>query len=380
MNGRGFKRMKKIFSIHLSVLLAAAVAFADQEPQWKGTIVKEGDVTVVKNPKEPIYNGEILMLKEEIAIGGAEAKEPYSFAVVRSLAVDDAGNIYALDEKDIRIKVFDKNGKHIRSFGQKGQGPGDLDNPSRITIDRSRNALMVRNGFLGIAFFGYDGKYQKSITTDDAKQSKNAEIDSNGCLVLNMIRIQDMEHRWDVLKKYNPDLKTSSEIKSIWIGSPYDVLAPMVYWTLDPKDNIVFGYPKEYEIQVFGPQNKLVRKILKDHVPFEVSPEEKDRISKRLKQVPLPPELASKITIPKYYSAYPPNFIIDDLGRLFVANWEKKGKDYIYDLFDPEGRYLARFVLPYKSILFKIGKLYTIEEDEDGYQTIKRYAVSWNLK
>lgn len=372
--------MKKILSIQLSVLLAAAVAFAGQEPKWKGTIVKEGDVTVVKNPKEPIYHSEILTLKEEIAIGGAEAKEPYSLAVVRSLAVDDAGNIYALDEKDIRIKVFDKKGTHIRSFGQKGQGPGDLDNPSRITIDRSRNALMVRNGFLGIAFFGYDGKYMTSIATDDAKQSKNAEMDSRGCLVLNLIRIQDTEHRWDVLKKYNPDLKSGSEIKSIWIGSPYDVLAPMVYWTLDPKDNIVFGYPEEYEIQVLGPQNKLVRKILKDHVPFQVSLEEKDRISQRLKEIRLPPQLASKMTIPKYYSAYAPNFIIDELGRLFVASWEKKEKDYIYDLFDPEGRYLAKIVLPYKSILFKMGKLYTSEEDEDGYQTIKRYATSWHLK
>ncbi len=351
-----------------------------QKPEWKSSITKEGDVMVVKNPKEPIYNSEILTLKEEIAIDGAKAEEPYSFGVVRSLAVDEAGNIYALDEKDIRIKVFDKNGKHIRSFGQKGQGPGDLDNPSGITINRSRNALMVRNGSLGITFFGYDGKFQKSITTDDAKQSMNAEMDSRGCLVLNMIRIQDMEHRWDVLKKYDPDLKSSSEIKSVWIGSPYDVLAPMVYWTIDPKDNIVFGYPKEYEIQVFGPQNKLIRKILKEYVPFEVSPEEKDRISKRLREVPLPPELASKLTVPKYYSAFAPNFIIDDLGRLFVANWEKKGKDYIYDLFDPKGRYLAKIVLPYKSILFKMGKLYTSEEDEDGYQTIKRYAVSWNMK
>jgi hypothetical protein len=29
--------------------------------------------------------------------------------------------------------------------------------------------------------------------------------------------------------------------------------------------------------------------------------------------------------------------------------------------------------------LFKKGKLYTIEEDEEGYRVVKRYKVKWNL-
>ncbi|MBP1661123.1 MAG: hypothetical protein H6P95_2315, partial [Candidatus Aminicenantes bacterium] len=37
--------------------IAAFIAFEAAAPQakWKGTVIKEGDVTVVKNPKEPLY-------------------------------------------------------------------------------------------------------------------------------------------------------------------------------------------------------------------------------------------------------------------------------------------------------------------------------------
>jgi len=54
-------------------LILLASALAAQTPVWKGKIFKEGDVTVIQNPKEPIYKGNILSLKEELSIGGASS-------------------------------------------------------------------------------------------------------------------------------------------------------------------------------------------------------------------------------------------------------------------------------------------------------------------
>lgn len=352
---------------------------AEQKSLWRGTISKEGEITIVKNPKEPLHKDNIISLKEELAIGGAEAQGNFALAVVRSLAVDDAENIYVLDEKDIQIKVFDKNGNFIRMFGQRGQGPGDLNNPSRVVIDKFKNALMVKNGPLGLSFFGLDGKFLQTITNNDTRQTQWAEVDSHGNIFMSMVDVLDMEHRRQVLKKSDPKMTSISEIKSVTLSSAYELMAPFAFWTLDCKDSVIFGFPKEYEIEIIGAHNKTVKKIVKEYIPVEVSPEEKARYTQRLKEVRLSPDMMSKMFVSKYYSAYA-NFLTDDNGWLFVANWERAGKDYVYDVFDPEGRYMAKFTPPYKSILFKKGKLYTSEETEEGYQVIKRYRVNWIIK
>ncbi|MBP1659953.1 MAG: hypothetical protein H6P95_1145, partial [Candidatus Aminicenantes bacterium] len=52
----------------------------------------------------------------------------------------------------------------------------------------------------------------------------------------------------------------------------------------------------------------------------------------------------------------------------------------IHDVFDAEGRFIGR--VPLKGIGFEIlnGKYYALEEDGEGYQYAKRYAVTWNVK
>jgi len=374
--------MKRVPLLVLAVILLASVlgkgeSSGGQNPQWKGSIVKEGDVTVVRNPKEPLFKETIISFKEEISIGGAAARGDDFLAVVRSLAVDDGGTIYILDEKDIVIKVFDKDGKFIRKFGQAGQGPGDLNNPSRIVLDRFQKAIMVINGAMGLSFFRFDGKFVKSFATEDSKRAQLSRTDSRGNIILNSIKIQDSDHRWDILKKFDLNAASSMEIKVIPLGSPYDPLMPMVFWDIDDNDNIYFGFPKDYGIEIISARNQVVRKIVRDFTPVEPNSDVKSRIAQMLKR--LPSDIASKLIISRYHSAFA-NFMIDDQGWLFVANWEKVGKDYVYDVFDPEGRYIAKFIPPYKSIIIKKEKLYTSEEDEDGYQIVKRYAMTWLKK
>jgi len=52
---------------YLALLTLLASHPAAAQDKWKGFIVKEGDVTIIKNPKEPIYSGPILEIKEELS-------------------------------------------------------------------------------------------------------------------------------------------------------------------------------------------------------------------------------------------------------------------------------------------------------------------------
>ncbi|MCK4645040.1 MAG: hypothetical protein KAU46_02205 [Candidatus Aminicenantes bacterium] len=64
---------------------------------------------------------------------------------------------------------------------------------------------------------------------------------------------------------------------------------------------------------------------------------------------------------------------------MFVFTWEKvpdKDKRY-FDVFDSEGKYIAKLPLNRGTQVIKKNKLYAIEADEEGYHIIKRYKVTW---
>jgi len=77
---------------------------------------------------------------------------------------------------------------------------------------------------------------------------------------------------------------------------------------------------------------------------------------------------------------------LDDEERLFVQTYERvkdKEQYYYFDVFDPIGKYIAKVPIKVRGIrqyIWKKNKLYTVEEDEDGFQIVKRYKVTWKVK
>jgi hypothetical protein len=85
------------------------------------------------------------------------------------------------------------------------------------------------------------------------------------------------------------------------------------------------------------------------------------------------------IDFPKYHSAYD-RFFTSDLGHLIVRTWEKTPDgNSVHDIFDAEGRFIGRVPLKPIGVCILKGKYYALETDEDGYQYVKRYAVTWKV-
>ena len=73
----------KITTFSIVVFLSAfimLVSCRQQKSTWKGTIEEVNGVTVVKNPKEPIYDERMISLKEDLSIGVDEGDENYMFS------------------------------------------------------------------------------------------------------------------------------------------------------------------------------------------------------------------------------------------------------------------------------------------------------------
>lgn len=123
-------KSKKVVSSRILAfpVLILLVACGHQKTTWEGTIEVVNGVTVVKNPKEPMYEEETFGMEEELDIGEAEGREEYMFQSIRTVAISDNGDIYVLDSKAQHIKVYNNEGEYLRTIGR----PSDRDQENYI--------------------------------------------------------------------------------------------------------------------------------------------------------------------------------------------------------------------------------------------------------
>jgi hypothetical protein len=86
-------------------------------------------------------------LREVFRIGGNDSG-PGSFSSAHTSVVrtDAAGRIYVLDTKQHRVEVFDSLGNHIRFVGQRGGGPGEMQDPAQLFV--------LDDGTIGVSDYG----------------------------------------------------------------------------------------------------------------------------------------------------------------------------------------------------------------------------------
>jgi hypothetical protein len=345
-----------------------------------GTIIKEGEVTVVRNPREPLYKTPILELRADLALGGPEAQGDDAFGQIGDVVVDDAGSLYVLDVRDSRIKVFDEDGRFVRTIGRRGQGPGEFEGPVTLSFNRTANELAVCQQSRRMSFFKPDGTFLRDLSFREM-WALSGRVDSRGNVYITEHVIEDPNDR-HITKKLGPDASVIAELadspspRSSKGARKIPVFLPASSFHLDRADNVIYGYPRTYEILSFRSTDaKLFRRITRDDDPPVVTAEEKREMEREV-----PPGSGYKLVFPRYHPSYD-HFFLSDLGHLFVQTREitKDGKA-IHDIFDAEGRFIGRVPLKPSGIGIRDGKYYAIEKDEDDVQYVKRYALTWLVK
>jgi DNA-binding beta-propeller fold protein YncE len=83
------------------------------------------------------------------------------------VAWDSEGNIYITDGYvNSRVAKFDKNGEWVKSWGEKGTGPGQFRLPHAIVIDRNNNVYVADRSNRRVQVFDTDGKFLRMFTID----------------------------------------------------------------------------------------------------------------------------------------------------------------------------------------------------------------------
>lgn len=372
------KILINFFAVVFIFIFLVIVSIGQEKTQWKGTIEEINGVMVVKNPKEPIAGDEAVRLETELALGGAKSEGEYLFSIINDIAVDDEERIYVLDSKEAHIKIFDKTGKYIKTFGKKGQGPGEMSRPSSIEITPQNEIAVNDSSARKIHFFTLEGDFIRAISQADRAFFSNPKVDEDGNITASYM-IMDEEVTY-VLKKFTPQLKDLLPIFSTKVAKypTIDPFFPQCYWDIMEGNKLVWGFADKYELHVLDSEGKLVKKIIKEYNPVKITEEEKEKVIEERFGGSENIDPAIKLTWNENHNAFM-YLCIDDEGRIFVRTYEKAaGRDeFYYDVFDPDGKYLAQIPLKSRPYVIKKGMLCTIEEDKEGYQKVKKYKVTW---
>lgn len=360
--------------IWLAVASVFAVAWGCKgQPAWKGSIATVDGVTIVRNPKAPMYPQGALELQEDLTIGTAEGAEEYMFIRLRGLAVDDEGEIFALDQRKPRIDAFSSAGTHLRSIGRQGQGPGEFQTPFFLALAPAEEMLVGDMGRL--SFFGRSGEFLRS-QENTVQPLAFIQYLENGDAVGTRMVMEEENPRYDVVL-CGPDLKPKTVLASSPMPDPsgkFALFASVIRWDISHGREIVCTSGKgDYRLSVFNIEGRLIRTITKDHDP--VLPSEYD-IGRQMKQHGI--QSRDEVIIPRYLP--PISWVYaDEEGRIYVSTWQRDPDSGValFNIFDPEGRYLCDYRIPGQPLVFKNGKLYAIVQDAEEIQYIKRYRMIW---
>jgi hypothetical protein len=87
------------------------------------------------------------------------------FASIASVCEDPDSNLYVLDRMEHKVLKFSPEGDLIQTFGQKGQGPGDFQNPHLLTFT-PKGQLVVADELYNLTFLSEQGHFIERIHLD----------------------------------------------------------------------------------------------------------------------------------------------------------------------------------------------------------------------
>jgi len=160
------KRKTKTVSI---ILLFSAfmmlVSCVKQKTEWKGIIEEVDGVTVVKNPKEGLWDSKEnanVTITQERQIGELDGPEEFLFVNISDVTVNGKGDIYVADSRLNEIRKFNKDGEYLLSLGRKGQGPGEFQSVNIISVNSHDELIAFDSMLRRISIFSDNGELTKT--------------------------------------------------------------------------------------------------------------------------------------------------------------------------------------------------------------------------
>jgi len=369
------------------LILPAACSSAGSTPAWEGSIdtLASGTV-VVTNPSSGIWDSATAWrVVEQVRIGTLDDVGPELFGRVTALEMDAAGRIYVLEGQAQEIRVFDRDGAFIRTIGRKGGGPGEFNQPIGMAWSKAGDLWVIdpQNNRISIidtagAFVGSHPAiggwiympWPGGFDTAGAFYTYVPDLVNRPGMFL--VRYDTALNPLDSLRPPQfPGDQEFFELRSergfMRTGVPF---TPSLEWSLTTAGDFWAALTGPYELFRVNGRGDTLRRVTRTFDPVPVTGEDVDSAIAGLEWFTSQGGKVDRSRIPGVKPALRDLFVADD-GHLWVAptTRDRADRGYVFDIFDPDGRYLGQVRLPfalssYPPPVIRNGILLGVTEDE----------------
>lgn len=361
-----------LFPLTMGALIAGGMAYscateaAGARSNWTGTAdtLPDGRI-MVHNPDAEIWTDETRWtVEEELRIGSLEGTGPDVFGNIAVFEVDAQGRFYIYDRQAMELRVFDRDGAHVRTIGRQGGGPGEFGQVMGITWAPDGNLWVVDPGNNRISVFDTSGAYLTGHRTDggymmfpwpggfDAEgRFYNVGLDpaaEPGDRMVLMRHSSTVEPTDTLRMPRDRGGSDGFEMRSdrgfIRAAIPYQ---PSLQWRFTP-DGFVTLHTGDYRMQRLSWSLDTLLTVTKEYVPLPVTDADIEAAVEGLEWFT---NQGGKIDYDKFPDRKPgvSMFFIDDRGFIWAAPVTREEPDRkVFEIFDPDGRYLGELTLPFQ--------------------------------
>jgi hypothetical protein len=331
--------------------------------------------------------------KEIKRIDFRDLPENIEFVNPSRIAFNSKNELFVTDTRANNIKVFDADGKFLKIIGQEGKGPGDLNRPSCITFNR-KYIIVWELGNYRFSLFNEDGEFIRHFKPKHPAVVWKLKSLGNGQIVFE-IRQGYCENEKTILYILDKELEKEDEFYSHPIKREHyenkiqDDLkipfGPLVSWDVMEGNKVIIGYQEEYRIDVFSPDKEKLFSIERKSRKVKVTQQDKKEYFSSLMYMTngqtvqgAPPEIRKYTEFPKLKPYYK-DILVSPEKEIWVFLYTESDEQKLVDIFDEQGYFAKRIQfekdLGYRSIFAADGTLWTVIEDDSGYNVIVQYKI-----
>ncbi len=389
-------------------MLVVAGCTSDSQPEHSAVSVRDSAGVTVVESSEPI--GGLPELSEEpiLSVGTLEGAEELQLFRVTSAHRSDRGELFIGNGGDHEIRVFGADGSYLRGFGGEGAGPGEFAQFSTIRMYPEGDSILwaTDSGNNRVNGFSMDGTPVKTIQMQEIPGAGNPGIlgrfatgdwltfGANGSARLGGPPGSIIEMEW-VMHAVAQEMDSSitlatgnmrprfvNQVGDI-IHYPFVPLTPdAIYTTASSSALVGDGFSAELRrinmdgvvtaLYRWNAESQLVQNIwdrYQEETLEDMNEDNQIRYQRLfLQDLPLPE------TTPALESVH-----VDALGFIWIEkyrlDWESA---LLWDILDPEGRWLGTIELPDGLQILEIGEAHLVARHRDdlGVERVRVYELT----
>ena len=288
-----------------------------------------------------------------LSIGGVSAAPPAQFTVVTQAARFGDGRLVVLENETSELRFFDAEGRHLRTAGGRGEGPGEFQYSS--TFARLPGDTLLVEAIDRYISFTSNGDYvgEWRIDSSDLVARERAACGpsallADGSLFQCALGRPEAAVRWGSrlvaqLLRATPEGTTEVPL-GFYVGADEGVLFSSGTWIASGGSPMIVAIVNnpEYSVEVWSPQGRLTRIIRRlDGRRAPTDQEVEAAMEMAMRPSPMGPAPA-RPEIPDLVPAAL-GLTVGSQGDVWVRRAPLRGMqdESVFDAFDREGRFRA---------------------------------------